>query len=124
MGDRSSRPRGALSNRRAFAAVDCVDSQEVVARRSSMDSHRASGPPLTGSCAFCLPSMADRESQLAHAPPAALRPRSATDQSHEMLRIPFPLHGDLRGGAFDLAKVVRRELDVGCSDVLLEALEL
>ena len=40
-----------------------------------------------------------------------------------MFRIPFALHGDLRGGAFDLAKVVRRELHVCCSDVLLEAFQ-
>ena len=46
---------------------------------------------------------------------------SATDHSLQMFRIPFPLNGDLRGGALDLGKVVQRELHVGCSDVFFEA---
>jgi hypothetical protein len=35
-----------------------------------------------------------------------------------------PLHCDLRGGAVDVTEIVRGKLDGGCSDVLLDALEL
>src|SRR5712691_10303627 len=42
----------------------------------------------------------------------------------QVFRVPIPLHGDLRGGAFDLAQVVRRQVDGGGSDVLLEPLQL
>ena len=33
------------------------------------------------------------------------------------------MHLDLRGGAIDLAEIVRRELDRNCSDVLVQALQ-
>jgi len=35
-----------------------------------------------------------------------------------------PLYRDLPGGAIDLTDVVRRQFDVGCSEVLLEVLQL
>src|SRR6266550_2816123 len=41
-----------------------------------------------------------------------------------MFGVPSPLHRDLRGGALDVAEIVRRKLDGNCADVLLQAREL
>src|SRR2546427_6550475 len=48
---------------------------------------------------------------------------SATGHLLQVVGVPIPLHGDLQGGAFDLAQVVRRQVDGGGSDVLLEPLQ-
>jgi hypothetical protein len=50
--------------------------------------------------------------------------RSATSQSLQVFGVSGPLHRDLRGGALDVAEIVRRELDGNCADVLVQALQL
>src|SRR5271170_4494666 len=49
---------------------------------------------------------------------------SATRQSLQVFRVPRPLHGDLRGGALDLAQILRRELDGERADVFLQTDQL
>jgi hypothetical protein len=49
--------------------------------------------------------------------------RSAIGQSLEVLGVPRSLHLDLRGDALDLAEIVGRQLDGGCSEVLVEAFQ-
>src|SRR5580658_3038111 len=48
----------------------------------------------------------------------------ATGQSVQVLWVAGPLHRDLRGGAIDLAEVLRQKLDLGGPDVLLQATQL
>src|SRR5689334_1119439 len=51
-------------------------------------------------------------------------PCSATGRSFQVFGVASPMHGDLRGGAVDLTEIVRRQLDAGRSDVLLQAVQL
>ena len=50
--------------------------------------------------------------------------RSATDQLLQMFRIPGSLHRDLGQRRFDVAQIVRRQLDGGRADVLLQTMQL
>src|SRR3984957_3991427 len=48
----------------------------------------------------------------------------ATDHFWKISRVARPLHGDLRDGALDFAKVVGGELERNCSKVFFEARQL
>ena len=50
--------------------------------------------------------------------------RSATGHLLQLFRIPGAMHRDLRGGAFDVTKVVRRQFDCNCSEVLVQTMQL
>src|SRR5438128_2133709 len=56
--------------------------------------------------------------------PGFRRACSATRPLLDVLRITCALYLDLRRGAVDRAELVGRQLDVGCSEVLLEAVQL
>ena len=48
----------------------------------------------------------------------------ATGQLLQLFRIPGTMHRDLRGGAFNLTKIVRRQFDGNCSHVLVQTIQL
>src|SRR5208337_5482647 len=50
--------------------------------------------------------------------------RSAVDERHVRLGKPSPVHRDSREGAFNLAEVIGREIDVSRSEVFLETFRL
>src|ERR1700731_3251528 len=60
----------------------------------------------------------------AYQPEKSLCSGLATDHFLQIFRVASPLHGDLRAGALNFAKIVGRERDRNCSKVFFEARRL
>src|SRR2546422_1756435 len=102
---------------RVCAGLACEGAQLLLAPRIAEDDFMP-GPRENRS------ELSAHQSRTQNADSHATLLASATGPFLEVLRITSSLHRDLRGGALDLAEVVRRQCDVGCSEILLQAVQL